>query len=68
MTPLWIELYLRLDVESDQGMIASESLELVDLRHNPLTRETYDLLRNARVAFHIELSERKKEEWEDLTI
>lgn len=49
-------------------MIASESLELVDLRHNPLTPQAHDLLKAARVNFHIELSERKKEDWEDLNI
>lgn len=49
-------------------MIASDSLELVDLRHNPLTRETHEMLRAARVNFHIKLSERKLEEWEDLNI
>lgn len=49
-------------------MIASESLELVDLRHNPLTPRCHEMLKNARVGFHIELTERKKEDWEDLTI
>lgn len=49
-------------------MIASDSLELVDLRHNPLTPKCHALLKNARVTFHIELTERKKEDWEDLTI
>lgn len=56
------------DIESDHSMIASESLELVDLRHNPLTPQTHELLKAARVNFHIELSERKKEDWEDLNI
>lgn len=49
-------------------MIASDSLEYVDLRRNPLTPQAYEALKNASVTFHIELSERMKEEWEDLTI
>lgn len=56
------------DIESDQ-VIASESLELVDLRSNPLTPQCYKMLKNAQVKFHIELSTRRiKEDWEDLTI
>ena len=54
------------DVENDE-IIASDSLELVDLRKNPLTPLCLDRLRNARVSFHIELPERKLEEWEDLS-
>lgn len=56
-----------LDIENDQ-MITSDSLEVVDLRKNPLTPQCMDRLKNARVSFHIELSERVKEDWEDLTI
>lgn len=55
------------DIECDQ-MITSDSLEVVDLRKNPLTPQCLDRLKNARVTFHIELSERIKEDWEDLTI
>lgn len=54
------------DVENDE-IITSDSLELVDLRKNPLTPQCLDRLRNARVSFHIELPERIKEEWEDLS-
>lgn len=56
-----------IDVENDE-IITSESLELVDLRKNPLTPLCLDRLRNARVSFHIELPERVKEDWEDLTV
>lgn len=56
-----------IDVENDE-IITSESLELVDLRKNPLTPLCLDRLRNARVSFHIELPERVKEDWEDLSI
>jgi len=57
-----------IDIESDQ-VIASESLELVDLTSNPLTPQCYKLLQDAKVSFHIELSARRiKEDWEDLTI
>lgn len=55
------------DIEFDQ-MITSDSLEVVDLRKNPLTPQCLDRLKNARVTFHIELSERIIEDWEDLTI
>lgn len=55
------------DIECDQ-MITSDSLEVVDLRKNPLTPQCLDRLKNARVTFHIELSERIIEDWEDLTI
>lgn len=46
----------------------NSSLELVDLRFNPLTGICYDILKEAKVNFKIELTERKKEEWEDLEI
>lgn len=59
--------FLILDVESDE-IITSESLELVDLRKNPLTPQCLDRLKHAKVHFHIELPERIKEEWEDLDI
>lgn len=49
-------------------MISSDTLELVDLRNNPLTPSCHEVLKNARVPFKIEISERKKEDWEDLTI
>lgn len=49
-------------------MIQSDTLEMVDLRRNPLTPQCYERLKNAKVSFHIELSERRREEWEDLTI
>lgn len=55
------------DIEADQ-IITSDSLELVDLRKNPLTPQCFDRLKNVRVSFHIELSERILEDWEDLTI
>lgn len=46
-------------------MIVSDSLELVDLRRNPLTSMCRDMLNKVSLSFHIELSERKKEAWED---
>lgn len=57
-----------IEVDADEGMINSDSLELVDLRHNPLTPQCHGRLKNATVKFHIELSDREKEDWEDLTI
>uniref|UniRef100_A0A182INR8 Leucine-rich repeat-containing protein 20 n=1 Tax=Anopheles atroparvus TaxID=41427 RepID=A0A182INR8_ANOAO len=56
-----------IDIDRDE-IITSESLELVDLRHNPLTPFCHDLLKRANVTFRIELSDRVKEDWEDLTI
>lgn len=56
-----------IDIDRDE-IITSDSLELVDLRHNPLTPMCHELLTNANVSFRIELSEREKEDWEDLTI
>ncbi|XP_058823337.1 leucine-rich repeat-containing protein 20 isoform X2 [Topomyia yanbarensis] len=56
-----------IDIDRDE-IITSDSLELVDLKHNPLTPMCHELLKNANVAFRILLSEREKEEWEDLTI
>jgi hypothetical protein len=49
-------------------MVVSDSLELVDLRKNPLTPMCREMLKNVNVTFHIELSERVREDWEDLTI
>lgn len=57
-----------IEVESDEKSIKSESLELVDLRNNPLTPQCYERLRAAKLHFHIDLSERVQEDWEDLTI
>lgn len=52
------------DVETEE-IITSDSLEMVDLRRNPLTPQCLDRLKHAKVHFHIELPERIKEEWED---
>lgn len=57
-----------IDIEADHKQISSDSLELVDLRNNPLTPQCYEALKNAPVTFHIEVTERQKEDWEDLTI
>uniref|UniRef100_A0A023EKM7 Putative leucine-rich repeat lrr protein associated with apoptosis in muscle tissue n=1 Tax=Aedes albopictus TaxID=7160 RepID=A0A023EKM7_AEDAL len=48
-----------IDIDRDE-IITSDSLELVDLRHNPLTPMCHELLKNANVSFRIELSEREK--------
>lgn len=55
------------DIETDE-IITTESMELVDLRKNPLTPQCLDRLRNARVTFHIMLPERVLEDWEDLSV
>lgn len=57
-------------IEIDFDLLDAEnnSLELVDLRWNPLTGICYDILKAAKIGFKIELSERQKEEWEDLDI
>lgn len=54
-------------METDE-IITSDSLELVDLRKNPLTPQCLDRLKNAIVSFHIQLPERVKEDWEDLDV
>lgn len=46
----------------------SNSLELVDLKNNPLTGICIDILKEVKVNFKIEFSERQKEDWEDLEI
>lgn len=57
-------LFALADVETEE-IITSDSLEMVDLRRNPLTPQCLDRLKHAKVHFHIELPERIKEEWED---
>uniref|UniRef100_A0A1L8DJM7 Putative leucine-rich repeat lrr protein associated with apoptosis in muscle tissue n=1 Tax=Nyssomyia neivai TaxID=330878 RepID=A0A1L8DJM7_9DIPT len=57
-----------IEVDSDEKAIKSESLEYVDLRSNPLTPQCYERLQGARLHFHLELSPRVQEDWEDLTI
>lgn len=51
-----------IEIDTDH-MITSDSLELVDLRSNPLTRLCHRKLKNAKVSFHIELSEWADEDW-----
>lgn len=57
-------------IEIDFDLLDPEatSLDMVDLRFNPLTSSCFDILKKAKVNFKIELSEREKEEWEDLEI
>lgn len=57
-----------IEIDFDLLDVENNSLELVDLRINPLTGICYDILKAARVNFKIELSERQKEDWEDLDI
>jgi Leucine-rich repeat (LRR) protein len=57
-----------IEIDFDMLDVENNSLELVDLRWNPLTGICHDILKAAKVNFKIELSERQKEEWEDLDI
>lgn len=57
-----------IEVDGDEGMIRSDSLELVDLRNNPLTPQCHDRLKSVQFKFRLELSDREKEDWEDLSI
>lgn len=57
-----------IEIDFDLLDVNNNTLELVDLRSNPLTGICYDILREAKVNFKIELSERQKEDWEDLEI
>lgn len=49
-------------------MVTSKTMELVDLRNNPLSKSCHDILSNANVTFRIDISKREKEDWEDLSI
>lgn len=51
-------------------MIASDSLELVDLRNNPLTPSCRTWIKNLKpqLSYNVLLSEREVEDWEDLKI
>ncbi|CAD7087314.1 unnamed protein product [Hermetia illucens] len=51
-----------IEIDTDQ-MITSNSLEVVDMRNNPLTRSCYMRLKNAKVNFRIELSEWVDDDW-----
>lgn len=57
-----------IEIDFDLLDVNNNCLELVDLRNNPLTGICIDILKEAKVNFKIEFSERKKEEWEDLEI
>ncbi|CRL08054.1 CLUMA_CG020980, isoform A [Clunio marinus] len=57
-----------IEIDFDLLDVNNNSLESVDLRFNPLTGICYDILKEAKVNFKIELSERMKEDWEDLDI
>lgn len=52
--------FLEIDTEE---MVASDKLELVDLRHNPFTRVTQRKLLKAEVPYKLELSEVVEEDW-----
>lgn len=57
------------EVDSEE-MIASDSLELVDLRNNPLTPSCHTWIKNLKpqLSYNVLLSERELEDWEDLKI
>lgn len=57
-----------IEIDFDLLDVTNNSLELVDLRNNPITGICFDILKEAKVNFKIELSERQKEDWEDLEI
>lgn len=57
-----------IEIDFDLLDLSNNSLELVDLRFNPLTGICMDILKEAKVNFRIEFTERQKEEWEDLEI
>ena len=50
------------EIDTDE-MVASDKLELVDLRHNPFTRSTHRKLSKAEAPYKIELSELVEEDW-----
>lgn len=57
-----------IEIDFDLLDLGKTSLEFVDLRFNPLTGICIDIMKEAKVNFKIEFSERQKEEWEDLEI
>lgn len=57
-----------IEIDFDLLDVNKNSLELVDLRNNPLTGICIDILKEAKVNFKIEFTERPKEDWEDLEI
>lgn len=57
-----------IEIDFDLLDIKNNSLEIVDLRFNPLTGICIDIIKEAKVNFKVEFSERQKEEWEDLEI
>ncbi|CAG9809056.1 unnamed protein product [Chironomus riparius] len=57
-----------IEIDFDLLDYQNNALELVDLRWNPLTGICYDIIKTAKVNFKIEISDRQKEEWEDLDI
>lgn len=57
-----------IEIDFDLLDLTNNSLEVVDLRFNPLTGICMDILKEAKVNFRIEFTERQKEEWEDLEI
>ena len=54
------------DIDTDE-IISSSNLELVNLRNNPLSPLCHEVLQSFQksVNFKIELTERRKEAWED---
>jgi Leucine-rich repeat (LRR) protein len=56
------------EIDFDLLDVNNTCLEYVDLKNNPLTGICIDILKEAKVNFKIEFSERQKEEWEDLEI
>lgn len=57
-----------IEIDFDLLDLTSNSLEVVDLRFNPLTGICMDIIREAKINFRVEFTERQKEEWEDLEI
>lgn len=57
-----------IDIDFDSLNLDQTTFELVDLRFNPLTGSCYNILKEAKINFKLELSERQKEDWEDLEI
>lgn len=57
-----------IEIDFDLLDTKNNSLEIVDLRFNPLTGICIDIIKEAKVNFKVEFSERIKEEWEDLEI
>lgn len=56
------------EIDSEEMEVASDTLQLVDLRNNPLTPSCHTLIKNVKnqLGYNVLLSEREIEDWEKI--